>query len=64
MSNDTTKKRRVGDDDHKVNNGDTATSMDIMVTEPKNGSSTLAAIMAEMKDMRNRLSHVNELRVE
>ena len=57
MSSDATKKRRVGDDDHKIDSGDTASPMD-MVTEPKDKPTTLATIMAEMKGMRNRMDEM------
>ena len=57
MSSDVTKKRRVGDDDHNIDSGDTASPMDV-VSEPKDKPTTLAAIMAEMKGMRYRMDEM------
>ena len=59
MSSDATKKRRVGNDDHKIDSGDTASPMDV-VSEPKDKSTTLDALMlmAEMKGMRNRMDEM------
>ena len=48
MSSDATKKRRVGDDDHKIDSGDTASPM---ISESEDRSTTLAAIMNRMDEM-------------
>ena len=60
MSSDATKKRRVGDDDHKIDSGDTASPMDVgnRISQPEDRSTTLAAIMDEMKGMRNRMDEM------
>ena len=58
MSNDATKKRRVGDCDNKLDSGDTASLPMDVVSEPKDSSTTLATIMAEIKGIRNRMDEM------
>ena len=51
-----TKKRRMGaDNDHNIDGGDDGTVQMAAAAKVEDGSTTLATIMAEIKDMRNRM---------
>ena len=53
MSNDATKKRRVGDDDHIIDIGNAAAGT--------GGSTTVAALIAENHSMRNRMDEMETI---